>query len=345
MAVPKFLIETTDSRFRETGSRTTIKLAGELDSATCAELVSRVERVLEAQEAQEIVLDLAAVSFIDSSGMRAIVVVERAAAERGIGLTIVSPAEPVTDLLRIIGIADRVPLASRPGEEAPPGRLLERIELAMASERTAPARARAELREALGGRLTEADKATVTLLASELVTNAVIHPGPGAGGPIGLRIAAYSTRVRVEVTDPGAGFDPRTLPSRPRETGGHGLVVVDGLSSRWGIAPGAPGGAEGFCVWFELDVDYDLSSAPRAPEPEPERPSPTSPRWRRPRADQGPRALSSRRPADPSSRAPGTPWPARRAAPRTATAARCRTPGPRPRRPRMPPRRGSRPRS
>ena len=122
VAVPKFRIETTDSRFRETGSRTTIKLAGELDSATCAELVSRVERVLEAQEAQEIVLDLAAVSFIDSSGMRAIVVVERAAAERGIGLTIVSPAEPVTDLLRIIGIADRLPLASRPGERHPPGR-------------------------------------------------------------------------------------------------------------------------------------------------------------------------------------------------------------------------------
>jgi anti-anti-sigma factor len=272
VAVPNFRIETTNSRFRETGSRTTIKLTGELDSGTCGQLVSSVERVLEARKAREIVLDLAEVSFIDSSGMRAIVIIERAAAERGIELTIVSPAEPVTDLLRIVGIAERLPLVSRAGDRAPGGPLLERIEVALASERTAPARARAELREALGGRLTEADKATVTLLASELVTNAVIHPGPGAGGPIRLRIAAYSTRVRVEVTDAGAGFDPGTLPAGPRETGGHGLIVVDGLASRWGVTRGAPDAA-GFCVWFELDVDYDLSSAPRAPEPEPDEPS------------------------------------------------------------------------
>jgi anti-anti-sigma factor len=268
VAVPNFRIETTESRFRETRSGTTIKLVGELDSATSGELVSAVERVLEAPEVPEIVLDLADVSFIDSSGMRAIVMLERAAAERGIELTIVPAPEPVTDLLRITGVADRVTLASRPGDQALLPPLLERIELVLASDRSAPARARAELREALGDRLTDADKATVTLLASELVTNAVIHPEPGVGGPIGLRIAAYPDRVRVEVTDAGAGFDPGTLPSRPRETGGHGLIVVNGLASRWGIGPGALGAAEGFCVWFEFDVDYDLSSVPRAPEPD-----------------------------------------------------------------------------
>jgi anti-anti-sigma factor len=266
--MPNFRIETTESRFRETGSRTTITVAGELDSATCGELVSAVERVLEEPQIPEIVLDLAGVSFIDSSGMRAIVMVERAAAERGIGLTVVPPPEPVTDLLRVTGLADRVTLASRTGDESPAGAFLERIELELASELDAPARARAELREAFGGRLTEADKATVTLLASELVTNAVIHPGAAAGGPIGLRIAAFSDRIRVEVTDAGAGFDPGRLPSRPRETGGHGLIVVDGLASRWGISPGGLRDDEGFCVWFELDVDYDLSSAPRTPEPD-----------------------------------------------------------------------------
>jgi anti-anti-sigma factor len=268
VAVPNFRIETTESRFEQTRARTTIKLAGELDSATSGELVSAVERTLEAPEIPEVVLDLAEVSFIDSSGMRAIVMLERAAAERGIELTIVPPPEPVTDLLRITGVADRVTLASRPGDQAPPAPFLERIELALASDPSAPARARAELREMLGDRLTEADKATVTLLASELVTNAVIHPEPGVGGPIGLRIAAYPDRIRIEVTDAGAGFDPGTLPSGPRETGGHGLIVVDGLASRWGIGPGALGAAEGFCVWFEFDVDYDLSSAPQAPEPD-----------------------------------------------------------------------------
>src|SRR6202042_41470 len=90
-------------------------------------------------------------------------------------------------------------------------------------------------RRAIVGRLPDGDSATATLLTSELVTNAVIHPGQTVGGSVGLRITAFSDRIRVEVTDAGSGFDPGSLrPSEPREPGGHGLIVVDGLSSRWG---------------------------------------------------------------------------------------------------------------
>jgi anti-anti-sigma factor len=257
-ALPNFRIETLKS-----GSRITIKLGGELDSAACGELVSQFERV--AGNSSEIVLDLSEVSFIDSSGMRAIILVERSAGERGVALTTLPPPEAITDLLQMSGVADRVGLAPQAGQAAPTAPFLERIELDLTREPGAPARARAELREAFSARLSEADRATVTLLTSELVTNAVIHPGPSVGGSIGLRITAFRDRVRVEVTDAGAGFDAGSLPSRPREAGGHGLVVVDGLSSRWGMRHAS---AEGFCVWFEFDLEYDVSAAAAAaPEP------------------------------------------------------------------------------
>ncbi len=85
----------------------------------------------------------------------------------------------------------------------------------------------------------------------------MIHPGEAVGGSVGLRITTYSDRVRVEVTDDGSGFEPEGLPPRrPHEAGGHGLIVVDGLSSRWGTARSRVGERDGFCVWFELDGEY-----------------------------------------------------------------------------------------
>jgi anti-sigma regulatory factor (Ser/Thr protein kinase) len=57
--------------------------------------------------------------------------------------------------------------------------------------------------------------------------------------------------VRIEVSDGGAGFVPPKRPA-PRldaeEPGGWGLVLVDRLADRWGVARD-----EGTSVWFELD--------------------------------------------------------------------------------------------
>ena len=260
--VSNFRIETA-----QTASGTTIKVAGELDNATCEELLAAVRPAIGAGRTGELVLELAEVSFVDSAGMRAIIAVERMARERAIALTIRPAAGAVTGLLEMTGLGERVALAPRAGDPPPSGPFIERIELELARQPSAPGRARAELREAIAERLNEFDRSTLTLLTSELVTNAVIHPDPRAGGPVGLRITAYSDLIRVEVTDAGAGFDLAALPRRPREAGGHGLVVVDGLSSRWGTRRTPIQGGEGFCVWFELDVASEAAGAPRSAEP------------------------------------------------------------------------------
>ena len=207
---PSFRIETLESQFG-----LTIKLAGELDGATSTRLLERFEQALARLAGREIVIDLDEVSFIDSAGMRALILIERRADEERLALAI-APAPPaVTELLQVTGLADRIPLAPRTDDPPPADPFLERIEIALARDANAPARARAELRQAILGRLSDQDSATATLLTSELVTNAVIHPGQAVGGPVGLRITAFHDRIRVDVTDEGFGFDPRGLRRRP----------------------------------------------------------------------------------------------------------------------------------
>jgi anti-anti-sigma factor len=253
-APPNFRIEAFES-----DSGTTIKLAGELDSATCPELLERFDNATSGPDARDVIVDLTELSFIDSAGMRALVLIERGAQERDISLTVIPPPAEVTDLLQVTGIAEHITLTPQTGDASPVAPFIERVELSLARDPSAPGRARAELRETFRGRISPADEATATLLTSELVTNAVVHPDPGLETPIGLRITFYADRVRVEVTDAGSGFDAANLQPRRGAAGGHGLFVVDGLSSRWGTRPAAAGA--GFCVWFELEVAPDEAVA------------------------------------------------------------------------------------
>ena len=58
-------------------------------------------------------------------------------------------------------------------------------------------------------------------------------------------------RVRVRMSDPGAGFDvhaPR--PPSSGTSGGYGLVLLDRLSDRWGVQRDGR-----FSVWFEVQRD------------------------------------------------------------------------------------------
>jgi anti-sigma regulatory factor (Ser/Thr protein kinase) len=125
---------------------------------------------------------------------------------------------------------------------------IERIEMKLPRHPSAPSRARAEVREAVTGHLAEAEHDAATLLTSELVTNAVIHPSQDAGTSIQLRVFTAEQRLRVEVTDSGAGFDPQRPRLRPTDRGGRGLLLVDQLARRWGAEPSEGG----FTVWFEL---------------------------------------------------------------------------------------------
>ena len=92
-----------------------------------------------------------------------------------------------------------------------------------------------------GGLDTDLDH-TVSLLASEVVTNAVRHAAEA--GPITLAATLDEGYARVEVLDRGPGFDPDVR----RATAGFGLRLLDKLATRWGVERGS-----GTLVWFEVD--------------------------------------------------------------------------------------------
>jgi anti-sigma regulatory factor (Ser/Thr protein kinase) len=86
-----------------------------------------------------------------------------------------------------------------------------------------------------------------SLCLSELVTNAVQHPGDQAGDELELRLTLSDAALRVDVVDPGDGFQPGE-PTAGNDRG-WGLFIVDRLASRWGSEP-----SEGrTLIWFEID--------------------------------------------------------------------------------------------
>jgi anti-sigma regulatory factor (Ser/Thr protein kinase) len=115
---------------------------------------------------------------------------------------------------------------------------------------SSPAHARRWALGALAGsRLSAAEHDDVTLLISELVTNAVRHARPAGVETVVIRLAASPDRIRIEVSDRGSGFSPAAIPRPSRkDLGGRGLFIVDAIASRWGTAC-----ADRHCVWLERD--------------------------------------------------------------------------------------------
>ncbi len=117
----------------------------------------------------------------------------------------------------------------------------------------AVARARAALAEFVGDAVTADRMYDLQLLVSEVVTNAVRHGGARQGEHVDLRASLTHDEVRLEVRDPGPGFDALApeLPATDRG-GGYGLYLVDLYAREWGVT-----GAEGTCVWFEVPLESE----------------------------------------------------------------------------------------
>jgi CheY-like chemotaxis protein len=94
---------------------------------------------------------------------------------------------------------------------------------------------------------------TVTLLASELVTNAVVHvgSGPELAPDLGIVVQLTGRVARVEVSDPSDSSPDPATPTVDGESG-RGLWMVAAMARAWGVRR-HPGG--GKTVWFEVDRD------------------------------------------------------------------------------------------
>jgi anti-sigma regulatory factor (Ser/Thr protein kinase) len=91
----------------------------------------------------------------------------------------------------------------------------------------------------------------VEMLVSELATNSVRH----TTSDFSVRVAVGVDRIRVEVSDRGAGR-PEVRSPTPSEPNGRGLQIVGLLADEWGVSDLDDG--SGKTVWFEVSPDKSL---------------------------------------------------------------------------------------
>jgi anti-sigma B factor antagonist len=102
-----FSVECSQAR----GGSLIATITGDIDIATAETLVSAVTAGVAANPTTGVVLDFAAVGFMDSTGLRALLEIDRAL-EDGTGLVLLSPANAVRKLLTLAGLDDRIPVAT-----------------------------------------------------------------------------------------------------------------------------------------------------------------------------------------------------------------------------------------
>jgi anti-sigma B factor antagonist len=246
------------------GGPVRIIVEGELDGAAGPRLIEAVEAGMASGQPAELTVDLSRLRFIDSGGLRALIQIEREAERRQLRLVVVPAPEPIIELLQVAGVARRLRLAE--GGPMLPGEpdFLERSDTELRADNDAPARARAAVREILEGMVERSELTGIVLMTSELVTNAVVHGAAGQASSarsstVGLSVVRFPDHLRVEVDDPGRGFDPAQhgpdgagLPG-PGE-GGRGLFVVDRTAVRWGTRSHETDRGWRFSVWFETGI-------------------------------------------------------------------------------------------
>jgi anti-sigma regulatory factor (Ser/Thr protein kinase) len=124
--------------------------------------------------------------------------------------------------------------------------MTEQLRLALPPDSAAPGLARHFVNDQAAA--FPADVVTdAELLVSELVSNAVLHGSPA----ITLLLALDPPCIEVSVQDEGDTVPSTNVqappPSRPS---GRGLLIVDQLSTCWGVTPTDP--PPGKTVWFEV---------------------------------------------------------------------------------------------
>jgi hypothetical protein len=117
---------------------------------------------------------------------------------------------------------------------------------------TAPGYARRAAQQRFAGRLSRRRLNDLALVISELVGNAVVH----GRGEVVLRLQLDGETLRGEIIDEGDGFEHEVRTRGPDDIGGRGRMLVESMTSRWGIHEGTTH------VWFEMSPAAE-DGAPR----------------------------------------------------------------------------------
>ena len=99
--------------------RQRVSLLGEVDAANAGPLQRKVIEVLADRRPSAVEIDLRGVTFLDSAGIRALLVCREEAARQGCALTLADPQPAVHQVLRITGLLPHFGLAEATPADRP----------------------------------------------------------------------------------------------------------------------------------------------------------------------------------------------------------------------------------
>jgi anti-anti-sigma factor len=94
---------------KRNGTQAIVFVKGDLDAFSAPSLEAEVARLL-AGKTRELVFDLSGTGFLDSSGLRALLVAERAVIDHDGCISLRAPSEAVHRLLEITGLSEHFAL-------------------------------------------------------------------------------------------------------------------------------------------------------------------------------------------------------------------------------------------
>jgi anti-sigma B factor antagonist len=89
---------------------------GELDVAGTPALEDALAEAAEAPGLAGVVVDLSQLDFMDSSGLRAVVLADRRLREQGLRFALVRGGEPVHRVFELTRMTERLPWVQKPGD-------------------------------------------------------------------------------------------------------------------------------------------------------------------------------------------------------------------------------------
>ncbi|MHC1790163.1 STAS domain-containing protein [Solidesulfovibrio sp.] len=103
----------------ETDQAMIVRLSGEIIMDAVTECKAEVERLTMETSCRDVVIDLADVAFMDSSGVGFLIGLRRLCLERGKTMTVANPAPPIKKLLDMLRLTDYFAAAAKPAGQSP----------------------------------------------------------------------------------------------------------------------------------------------------------------------------------------------------------------------------------
>lgn len=218
-----------------------VRVQGEIDSSTSAELKSALESAIY-RGCVNIVVDLEKVSYADSSALSLIVVMNQLLEPKGGRLVLAGASRNVSRILELSGLVGAAPTvsASANTEDAVAGLMLaEPVEpplwvrsMELPANSASLARMRSEVCETLEPLgIPEATRFDIRVAVGEALSNAIRHGSPqGEGDTVEITVSAYPDRVALRVLDRGEGFDGEShSDGDPYASSGRGVLFMRAL--------------------------------------------------------------------------------------------------------------------